>query len=72
MQDYLTTVNTWLQANPNEFLTFIFTNPEGVSLPDVWAPAFVASGIADLAYVPSEVPTKQSDVSDILVQYYSG
>ncbi|KAI0093153.1 PLC-like phosphodiesterase [Irpex rosettiformis] len=58
---YLQTVNTWLQANPNEVLTLLFTNPEGVSLPNVWAPAFQQSGIADLAFVPSAVPTKQSD-----------
>ncbi|KAI0790734.1 PLC-like phosphodiesterase [Abortiporus biennis] len=61
VQNYLTTVHTWLLANPNEFLTFIFTNPEGASLPDVWDPAFQASGIAPLAYVPPTVPMKQSD-----------
>ncbi|KAI0344768.1 PLC-like phosphodiesterase [Trametopsis cervina] len=61
VQDYLTTVHTFLQANPNEVVTFIFTNPEGASLPDVWAPAFVNSGIADLAFVPPTVPLKQSD-----------
>lgn len=63
VQDYLTTVHTFLQANPNEVLTFIFTNPEGVSLPNVWDPAFQASGIAQMAYVPPSIPTKQSDVS---------
>lgn len=62
VQDYLTTVNSFLQANPNEFLTFIFTNPEGASLPDLWDPAFQASGIAALAYVPPSIPVKQSDV----------
>ncbi|CAL1707846.1 unnamed protein product [Somion occarium] len=61
VQDYLTTVHTFLQANPNEVLTFIFTNPEGVSLPNVWDPAFQASGIAQMAYVPPSIPTKQSD-----------
>ena len=62
VQDYLSTVNTWLRANPNEVLTFIFTNPEGLSLPDVWDPAFQNSGIADLLYTPPTVPMKQSDV----------
>lgn len=61
VQDYLTTVRTFLDANPNEVITFIFTNPENVSLPDVWAPAFEASGIAELAYIPPVVPVKQSD-----------
>ena len=32
------------------------------SLPDLWDPPFQASGIADLAYLPPNVPTKQSDV----------
>ncbi|KAI0071716.1 PLC-like phosphodiesterase [Panus rudis PR-1116 ss-1] len=61
VQDYLTTVNTFLEANPDEVVTFIFTNPEGLSLSEVWAPAFEASGIADIAYVPPTVPMKQSD-----------
>ncbi|KAG6908102.1 hypothetical protein DXG01_006139 [Tephrocybe rancida] len=43
--DYLKIVKTFLDANPNEVLTFIFTNPEGVSLPDVWKPAFDTAGI---------------------------
>ncbi|KAI0743414.1 PLC-like phosphodiesterase [Daedaleopsis nitida] len=59
--DYLKKVNTFLQANPNEVLTLIFTNPEGVSLPDVWAPAFEQSGVAALAFVPPHLPMKQSE-----------
>jgi hypothetical protein len=54
-------VKTWLDAHPKEVLTFVFTNPEGVSLKDVWDPAFQASGIASLAYVPPSLPTSQSD-----------
>ncbi|KIP01290.1 hypothetical protein PHLGIDRAFT_17300 [Phlebiopsis gigantea 11061_1 CR5-6] len=61
VQAYLTTVNTWIRANPNEVLTFIFTNPDGASLPDLWDPAFQDSGIADLLYTPPTVPMKQSD-----------
>ncbi|THH30404.1 hypothetical protein EUX98_g3778 [Antrodiella citrinella] len=61
VQDYLSTVLTWLNSNPNEVVTFIFTNPENVSLPDVWAPAFEDSGISDLLYIPPVVPMKQSD-----------
>ncbi|KAJ7203070.1 PLC-like phosphodiesterase [Mycena pura] len=57
---YLQTVKTWLDANPNEVLTLLFTNPEGLSLPDVWAPAFTQSGIAALAYVPPQNPMPQS------------
>ncbi|KAJ3480107.1 hypothetical protein NLI96_g8587 [Meripilus lineatus] len=61
VQDYLTKVFNWLQANPNEVVTLLFTNPESVSLPNVWAPAFQASGIAQMAYVPPSIPMKRSD-----------
>ncbi|KAJ7115416.1 PLC-like phosphodiesterase [Mycena epipterygia] len=57
---YLTTVKTWLDANPNEVITLLFTNPEGLSIPDVWAPAFEQSGIASLAYTPPMNPMPQS------------
>ncbi|KAG6887753.1 hypothetical protein C0992_010854, partial [Termitomyces sp. T32_za158] len=69
--DYLNIVKTFLDANPNEVLTFIFTNPEGVSLPDVWKPAFDAAapskdvlteggvGITPLAFVPPSLPVQR-------------
>jgi hypothetical protein len=44
VEDYLKTVKTFLDANPNEVITLIFTNPEGASLPDQWKPAFDNSG----------------------------
>ncbi|KDR71550.1 hypothetical protein GALMADRAFT_143813 [Galerina marginata CBS 339.88] len=59
--DYLKTVKTWLDANPNEVLTLLFTNPEGQSVSTVWKPAFDAAGITPLAYVPPSVPVKNSD-----------
>ncbi|KIM79090.1 hypothetical protein PILCRDRAFT_74705, partial [Piloderma croceum F 1598] len=61
VQAYLTTVKTFLDANPNEILTLIFTNPEGQSLPGQWEPAFSNSGIKDMVYVPPHLPMKQSD-----------
>ena len=61
VQDYLTTVKQFLDANPNEVITLLFTNPDALSLPDQWEPAFVNSGINDLAYVPPSLPVKQSD-----------
>ncbi|TDL29182.1 PLC-like phosphodiesterase [Rickenella mellea] len=61
VQNYLINVKAWLDANPTEVLTFIFTNPDGVSVPNVWAPAFVNSGIAPLAYIPPNNRMKQSD-----------
>ncbi|KAK0458190.1 PLC-like phosphodiesterase [Desarmillaria tabescens] len=59
--DYLKTVKTWLDNNPNEVLTFLFTNPEGLSLTDVWKPAFDEADITDLAYVPPTKPMKRGD-----------
>lgn len=44
--DYLKIVKSFLDANPNEVLTLLFTNPEGLSVLDVWKPAFDASGIS--------------------------
>ena len=62
VQNYLTTVNSWLQENPNEVLTLLFTNPDNASLPGMWEPAFQASGVADLAYIPPTVPMAIGDV----------
>jgi hypothetical protein len=59
--NYLKTVKTWLDANPNEVLTLLFTNPEGQSVSTVWKPAFDAAGITPMAYVPPSVPMKNSD-----------
>ncbi|KAK0228204.1 PLC-like phosphodiesterase [Armillaria fumosa] len=59
--DYLKTVKAWLDNNPNEVLTFLFTNPEGLSLTDIWKPAFDEAGITDLAYVPPTKPMKRGD-----------
>jgi hypothetical protein len=50
--DFLKTVKTFLDANPDEVLTLLFTNPEGASLQKVWAPAFAAAGVEQLAFVP--------------------
>lgn len=44
MVDYLTKVKTFLDANPTEVVTLLFTNPEAQSVLDVWKPAFDSSG----------------------------
>lgn len=63
VRDYLFKVKTFLDKNPNEVITLIFTNPESLSTKDVWAPEFVASGIDKLAFTPPKpgTPIKQSD-----------
>jgi len=52
VEDYLRTVKSWMDKNPNEVITFIFTNPELLSMEEVWKPVFEATGMADLAYIP--------------------
>jgi hypothetical protein len=47
-QDYLTNVKTFFDVNPNEVLTLLFTNPEGVLVSTVWNPAFDAAGASPL------------------------
>lgn len=59
--DYLKHVKAFLDANPTEVLTLLFTNPEGQSIVDVWKPAFDDAGITPLAYVPPTIPMKFSD-----------
>ncbi|KAF7354069.1 Transcription factor IIIB 60 kDa subunit [Mycena venus] len=58
---YLQTVKTFLDENPNEVLTLLFTNPEGLSPATVWKPIFDAAGISNLTYIPPSLPVKQSD-----------
>jgi hypothetical protein len=76
VQDYLKKVKVFLDANPNEGLyllimqlarsltheviTFVFTNPEGLSMNNIWLPAFKGSGIDTYAYVPPSLPVQQS------------
>ncbi|KAL0576249.1 hypothetical protein V5O48_005731 [Marasmius crinis-equi] len=59
--DYLKRVKTFLDANPNEVITILFTNPDGASIADQWKPTFDASGITPLAYVPPHQPMSRSE-----------
>ncbi|KAJ2915082.1 hypothetical protein MD484_g5350, partial [Candolleomyces efflorescens] len=47
--DYLRKVKTFLDANPYEVFTFIFTNPGQNSVPGVWKPIFDQAGITPMA-----------------------
>jgi len=58
---YLQTFKSFMDSNPNEVFTFLFTNPESVSITDVWDPLFQQSGLAALAYIPPHLPMKASD-----------
>jgi len=59
--DYLKKVKEFLDKNPNEVLTLLFTNPEKISVKKEWKPLFDQAGITPLAYVPPQVPMKQSE-----------
>ncbi|EKM53985.1 uncharacterized protein PHACADRAFT_184983 [Phanerochaete carnosa HHB-10118-sp] len=61
VEDYLSTVNTWMRQNPTEVVSFLFTNDDNLSLTTQWNPAFEASGILDLVYVPPNPPVARSD-----------
>ena len=53
---YLQRVKTWLDQNPNEVLTILFTNPDGINVM-IWGADFVSSGIAGMAFVPNFTST---------------
>jgi len=55
-EDYLKKVKSFLDANPREVITIVMTNPKDLDVKDKWLPAFTASGIDQLAFVPPEFP----------------
>ncbi|GAA5963810.1 hypothetical protein JCM21900_000050 [Sporobolomyces salmonicolor] len=52
---YLTTVKSWLDANPDEVITLLLVNTDGIA-PSVWAQSYNASGLSQYVYTPSSVP----------------
>ncbi|GAA5970538.1 hypothetical protein JCM11641_007345 [Rhodosporidiobolus odoratus] len=52
---YLSTVKTWLDANPNEVITILAVNTDGVA-PSVWAQSYTDAGLSNYVYTPSSVP----------------
>ncbi|GAA6046402.1 hypothetical protein JCM3770_004901 [Rhodotorula araucariae] len=52
---YLSTVKKWLDANPNEVVTILMVNTDGVA-PSVWAQSYTDSGLASSVYTPSSTP----------------
>ncbi|KAF8304910.1 PLC-like phosphodiesterase [Clavulina sp. PMI_390] len=52
LQSYLTTVKSWLDANPNEVLTLLITNGDAISISEYWVPAFTNANIIQYTYVP--------------------
>jgi len=52
VESYLNKVKHFLDSHPNEVLTFVFTNPENLSVQNIWKPIFDKTGFTQMAYVP--------------------
>jgi len=59
--NWLTTIVTWLTANPHEVVTLLVTNNDDVDVGQYWAPAFQESGMDELVYTPPHVPMLRSE-----------
>lgn len=55
LQDFLSEVKTWMDANPNEVITLLITNGDNVGIGN-FSDAFTASGITQYAFVPQGSP----------------
>lgn len=55
LTSFLSTIKTWLDANPQEVVTLLVTNGDSVGIGNFSA-AFESSGIDEYAYVPSTSP----------------
>jgi hypothetical protein len=51
-ENYMSTVKSWLDANPNEVVTMLLTNGDNVD-PSLFDSAMSASGLKSYAFVPS-------------------
>jgi hypothetical protein len=51
LTDYLTTVKTWLDANPNEVVTLLLTNGDRKDV-SLFGQAFTSTGLDKYAYTP--------------------
>lgn len=60
VKNYFRKIKHFLDRHPNEVLTIIIANPEKVP-GDVWQPIFESTGLADMAYVPPQVPMTRED-----------
>lgn len=57
---YLSTVKDWLDDNPDEVITLLLVNTDGLA-PTVWAAAYEAAGMSSYVYTPSSVPIAKGD-----------
>ncbi|GJN89687.1 hypothetical protein Rhopal_002674-T1 [Rhodotorula paludigena] len=52
---YLEPVKSWLDDNPNEVVTILMVNSDGIA-PSVWAQSFVDAGLENMVYTPASTP----------------
>ncbi|KAG0665651.1 hypothetical protein C6P46_006435 [Rhodotorula mucilaginosa] len=57
---YLSTVKTWLDNNPDEVITLLLVNSDGIA-PPVWAQSYTDSGLSKYVYTPANVPIAYSE-----------
>lgn len=57
---YLSTVKTWLDNNPDEVVTLLLVNSDGIA-PSVWAQSYTDSGLSKYVYTPASVPIGYSE-----------
>lgn len=57
---YLSTVKTWLDNNPDEVITLLLVNSDGIA-PSVWAQSYTDSGLSKYVYTPANVPIAYSE-----------
>jgi len=60
LQNYLSTVKTWLDANPNEVLTLLIVNIDNL-LPTAYDAVFRAVGLDTISYSPTAAVTPFTD-----------
>jgi hypothetical protein len=56
LSSYLTQVKTWLDANPQDLITVLLTNPDAIAMP-TFASVFQSVGLDKYAFTPPGSPT---------------
>ncbi|KAI0375129.1 PLC-like phosphodiesterase [Pilatotrama ljubarskyi] len=59
LQDYLTTVKTWMDANPNDVVSLLIVNSDNLA-PSEYDTVFKAAGLDTLAYAPDSASLQAS------------
>jgi hypothetical protein len=60
VKDYFEKVKNFVDRHPNEVLTIIIANPQRVPV-KVWQPIFESTGLAEMAYIPTQNPMMRED-----------